>query len=92
MEASLKKTGLTLVVVGLAFSSLAPITGGLVESSAVRSGGSLAASFGAILFTFGCIQIAKAKGQAWYVGLLGLLSCLGLAILWFVVPDKNATR
>ena len=89
MDAALKKTGVTLVVVGLVVASLAPITGGLVENAAIRRAGSLAASIGGIVFVYGCIQIAKAKGQPWYYGLLGFLSCIGLAILWFVIPDKH---
>ena len=89
MDENLRKTGLSLVVVGLAFSAVAPITGGLVESAAIRKAASLCAGIGTLFFVYGCVQIAKAKGQPWYVGLLGLLSCLGLAVLWFVVPDKR---
>lgn len=89
MDAKLKKSGVTLIAVGIGFEILAPVTGGLVESAAVRSAGSLAAVFGTLLFLYGCVQIAKAKGQPWFFGLLGLLSCLGLAVLWFVVADKN---
>lgn len=86
----LKKQGLTLVVVGIAVSAIAPLTGGLVESAAIRSVGANAAWLGTLVFIYGCIQIAKAKGQPWYYGLLGFVSCIGLAILWFAVPDKNA--
>ena len=89
MDAALKKSGTMLIVVGLVFMPLAPLAGGLVESAAIRHSGSLATSFGAAIFTVGCIQIAKAKGQPWWVGLLGFFNCLGLAILWFAVPDKH---
>lgn len=89
MDAALRKTGLTCIVVGIAFSALAPTVGGLVESAAVRNMGALAAGFGTLIFLYGCVQIAKAKGQPWFYGLIGLLSCIGLAVLWFVIPDKH---
>jgi len=89
MDSSLRKNGLTLVVVGLAFSAIAPLAGGLIESAAIRRAASPCAGIGALFFVYGCIQIAKAKGHPWYVGLLGFLSCLGLAVLLFVVPDKR---
>jgi hypothetical protein len=90
MDAALKKSGLTLVVIGLCFTPIAPVVGGLVESSAIRQMASLATSLGTLIFIYGCIQIAKAKGQPWYAGLLGVFSVVGLAILWFAVPDKNS--
>ena len=90
MDAALKKTGTTLIIAGLVITAIAPTTGALVESSAIRSAGSLAAGVGTLLFVYGCVQIAKAKGQPWFYGLLGLFSCIGLAVLWFVVPDKKA--
>ena len=89
MDAALKKSGLTFIIVGLVCMPLGPIAGGLFESDRIRSSGSLATSLGAAIFTFGCIRIALAKGQPWFYGLLGLLNCLGLAVLWFAVPDKN---
>jgi len=90
MDAALKKTGLTLVVIGIAFSAVAPTAGALVESATIRSAASTSAGFGFLIFLAGCVQIAKAKGQPWYYGLLGIMSCIGLAVLWFAVPDKHA--
>ena len=89
MDATLKKQGLTMVVAGLVICSLAPLAGGLVESAAIRNAASFAPALGQMVVVFGCIQIAKAKGRPWHYGLLGFLSCIGLAILWFVVEDKN---
>ena len=89
MDAALKKTGLALIVAGVLVFSIAPIAGATVESSAVRSAASTASGLGTLLFVGGCIQIAKAKGQPWYYG---LLSCLGLAVLWFAIPEKSAQR
>ena len=87
--AALKKNGLILVIVGIVICSIAPLTGGLVESAAIRKAGSFAPVFGQLIVVYGCMQIAKGKGQSWHYGLLGFLSCIGLAILWFVIPDKN---
>jgi hypothetical protein len=39
-------------------------------------------------FIWGCISYAQGKGYPALVGLLGLLSCIGLIIL-VVLPDKN---
>jgi hypothetical protein len=89
MDAAMKKTGVTCIIIGIVVTAIAPTTGGLVESAAIRRMGSLCAGLGTIVFLYGCVQIAKAKGQPWFYGLLGLLSCLGLAVLWFVVPDKT---
>lgn len=88
MNAELRKSGLTIVALGLLFVPAGPITGGLVESAAVRHAGALATSFGVAAFTFGCIQLARAKGRPWWFGLLGLANLVGLAILWFVVADR----
>lgn len=92
MDAALKKSGVTLVFVGVALTPIAPIAGALVASDTLRHVASLASSAAAAVFVFGCIRIAQAKGQPWFYGLLGLLSCLGLAILWFAIPDKNPGR
>jgi len=89
MDAALKRNGLTLAIAGIAISAIAPLAGGLVESASIRHAASFAAPVGTLLFLYGCIRIARAKGQPWFYGLLGFLSCIGLAILWFVIPDKN---
>ena len=47
-------------------------------------------SFGLIVIIVGCFFLAEAKRQPKYFGLLGILSLLGVAILWFLVPDKSA--
>ncbi len=86
----MKKSGLTLALIGLAFSPLAPLAGGLIESASIRRSAALATTFGVALLVYGCIRIARAKGQPWLYGLLGFFSFIGLGLLWFVVPDKNA--
>ena len=44
---------------------------------------------GSVLLIMGCCFFAKAKGYAWWVGLLGLLSCLGLVVL-YLLPERQA--
>lgn len=43
---------------------------------------------GLILFIWGCMNYAEGKGHSKWLGLLGLLSCIGLIIL-VVLPDKH---
>jgi hypothetical protein len=45
-----------------------------------------------ILFLAGCVFLARAKGRDWYFGLLGLLSIVGVGILWFAVADGPAAN
>ena len=90
MNPALKKTALSALWLGFAISLAGfvvnAVLGGL--SPRLAQGFSLLIVFGNVIFVLGCINLARAKGQPWYFGLLGLLSCLGLAVLWFVVPDK----
>ena len=50
--------------------------------------GSLIALVGVVFFIWGCMNYAAGKGYSKVLGLLGLLSCIGLIIL-VVLPDKN---
>lgn len=90
MDANLKKTALTLIVIGVVTMPLAPLAGGLVESDSIRRMAALATTFGFGAFLFGCSRLALAKGQPWWYGLLGLFNLIGLAVLWFVIPDRSA--
>ena len=53
--------------------------------------GNLVFVVGAGLFIYGCTLYAKAKGYNWAVGLLGILSLIGLIVL-AVLPDKNKNQ
>ncbi len=48
----------------------------------------LVALFGAAFFIWGCAQYAQAKGHSAWLGVLGLLSLLGLIVLFFL-PDRH---
>jgi hypothetical protein len=43
---------------------------------------------GAAFFIWGCMNYAEGKGHSKWLGLLGLLSCIGLIIL-VVIPDHH---
>lgn len=49
--------------------------------------GTLLAFAGVVAFIWGCFNYAKGKGYPPALGLLGLLSCIGLLVL-VVLPDK----
>jgi len=86
-----KQSALVVIVIGLAFAGLAfALNAVLAPGPRLAQMCSLGIVFGNVVFVLGCIQLARAKGHPWYVGLLGLASLLGLAILWFVVADKRA--
>jgi hypothetical protein len=91
MNANLKKTALSALWLGFSIAVLGfvinAVLGGL--SPRLAQAFSLMIVFGNVIFLLGCINLARAKGQPWYFGLLGLLSCVGLAVLWFLVPDKS---
>lgn len=85
-----KQAAVSIVGVGLGFEVF-----GFVANAALAPGPRLAQMFsllivGGVLITLaGCVQLARAKGQPWFFGLLGLLSFVGAAVLWFLVPDKK---
>jgi len=43
---------------------------------------------GVVFFIWGCMNYAAGKGHSKLLGLLGLLSCIGLIILVFL-PDRH---
>lgn len=86
-----KQAALSIVGVGLGFEIF-----GFVANAVLAPGPRLAQMFslaivaGVLITLAGCVQLARAKGQPWFFGLLGLLSFVGAAVLWFLVPDKKA--
>ena len=59
----------------------------LAGNSTLVIAGSVIALAGAGLFLWGCVQYCLGKGYSGWMGLLGLLSCIGLLVLIFL-PDK----
>lgn len=91
MNVALKKTAVSALWLGFVISLVGFVLNALlgVLSHRLAQMFSLLITMGHAIFVLGCINLARAKGQPWYFGLLGLLSWLGLLILWFVVPDKS---
>ena len=74
--------GIVLQIAGSIISKI-PLIGWLV--------GIPVGALGTLLFIMGCCFYAKAKGYSWLFGLLGLLSFVGLIILYFL-PDLHDKR
>lgn len=88
-----KQKALRLIASGFAFSLVAFVANAaLAPGPRVAQMMSLGIVFGMTIFVLGCAQLARAKGRPWYFGALGLLSLLGLAILWYAVPDAPTSR
>lgn len=77
-----KKTNIG-VGVGLLFQVIGRVL--MTDGSPI---GGLIAFVGLVAFIWGCFSYAQGKGQSKWLGLLGLLSLLGLIILFFI-PDKH---
>ncbi len=71
--------------VGVGLGIILQIMGGMTNGFL----GILLSLAGTAAFLWGCFNYAKGKGYPSVLGLLGLLSCLGLIIL-VVLPDKHA--
>jgi len=50
--------------------------------------GAILSLAGSAIFIWGCVNYAQGKGYSPWLGLLGLLSCIGLIVL-VILPDKN---
>ncbi|MCW5558515.1 MAG: hypothetical protein KIT22_11880 [Verrucomicrobiae bacterium] len=76
--------------IGVGIGILLQISGRLLiaNSEGGASFGLLLVLVGAGFFIWGCMNYAEAKGHSKWLGLLGLLSCIGLLILIFL-PDRH---
>lgn len=82
-----KKRAVTVALTGFVLQVIGHVVAGTVPIDAVRSSGGLLVALGFAIFLAGCVLVARAKGRPWTFGLLGLLSWVGLLILWFAVSD-----
>lgn len=64
------------------------LVGGSNTSAALLVLGGVIALAGVVLFIWGCVNYCIGKGYSGWLGLLGLVSCLGLIVLIFL-PDKH---
>jgi hypothetical protein len=85
-----KKLAFVIIATGFALSLFAFVANGLFGATSARVAEALGRGIvlGNVIFMFGCIQLARAKGRPWYFGLLGILNCVGLLILWFFVKER----
>ena len=88
-----KKTGLSLALAGVAVQVVGFVANALtlsLDSPRLASAFALLISLGAAVVVWGCIRLARAKGHAWYLGFLGILSFVGVAIVHFALRDRRA--
>jgi fucose permease len=89
MDPTLKNKAVQTIGLGFGVQFLGWLGAAFFPIEAIRRGFPLMISFGLIIIIVGCMFLAEAKRQPKYFGLLGILSLLGVAILWFVVPTKT---
>jgi hypothetical protein len=75
---------------GVGLGILLQITGNVLAgtSEAGAIPGYVLTFIGTVFFVWGCMNYAEGKGHSKWLGLLGLISCLGLVILIFL-PDHH---
>jgi len=74
--------------IGVGVGILLQMAGGLINSigGIWIAVGVIVMLIGAVAFIWGCMNYAEGKGHPKWLGLLGLLSCVGLIIL-IMLPD-----
>jgi len=76
--------------IGIAIGLILEIVGNVIRMQMPNLAlvGAIIALVGAVFFIWGCMNYAVGKGYSKFLGLLGLLSCIGLIVL-VLLPDKN---
>ena len=75
--------------IGIGLGILLQLLGRFVtRNEATALIGLMLAIVGLVFFIWGCMNYAAGKGHSKWLGLLGLLSCIGLLILVFL-PDRH---
>jgi hypothetical protein len=76
--------------IGIAIGIILEIIGNVIRMQMPNLAmvGAIIALVGAVFFIWGCMNYAVGKGYSKFLGLLGLLSCIGLIVL-VLLPDKN---
>jgi predicted acyltransferase len=89
VDAQLKKESLNLLYVGLGLQLVGWVVAATFPIESIRRGAPLLMSAGGVAIVLGAIRIAKAKGYAWFYGLIGVCGVLGYGLVWFVLKDKH---
>ena len=86
-----RKAAWSIIIFGIVVATVFFVLNGLFAGMHPRLPGILSTgiTFGNAIACWGCVRLAVAKGYPWYVGLLGIFSCIGLVIVGFVLKDKN---
>jgi hypothetical protein len=76
--------------IGVAIGLILEIAGRvmMMEMPNLALVGAIITLVGVVFFIWGCMSYAAGKGYSKLLGLLGLLSCIGLIVL-VLLPDKN---
>jgi TRAP-type C4-dicarboxylate transport system permease small subunit len=74
--------------IGVGVGILLQIAGRYVAARTNPMAGLIMSLVGLVFFIWGCMNYAEGKGHSKWLGLLGLLSCIGLIVL-IVLPDHN---
>ncbi len=89
MDGALKDKALKTIGLGLGIQFIGWLGAAFFPIEAIRRGFPLMISAGLLVIIFGCFFLAEAKGRPKYFGLLGIMSLLGVLILYFLVPSKR---
>jgi hypothetical protein len=74
--------------IGVGLGILLQLAGRLVARNEASVFGHILTLVGFVLFIWGCTNYAAGKGHSKFLGLLGILSCIGLIIL-VLLPDRH---
>lgn len=81
-----------MIILGLAMATVFFVANGLFASLHPRLPGALSFGItaGNAVACWGCIRLAMAKGYPWYVGLVGIVSVLGVVVVGLILKDRRA--
>ena len=93
MEVTLNSKASQGIVLGLVFQFIGWFMNTHSTSRAIAVGGLIGGILGTVMLVHGCMIFAEHKGKSKWLGLLGLLSGIGLLGLWFITkPAKVGER
>ena len=80
---------------GIVFGAFFQLLGWYMRTHAgprsIFVGGTIGLVLGTIILTRGCMALAESRGHGRRMGLLGLLSVVGLAAIWFLPAKSKQT-
>ena len=76
--------------IGVGVGILLQLIGRVMQFQGAAGLGFVLVLAGLALFVWGCVNYCQGKGYPAWLGLLGLLSIIGLIVL-FLLPDRHAS-